>query len=89
VPPDFETLEAASRYCGIQLDRARFEGEPLAPIRHGFTHFDLEITPICATCEGLSGGVRDDADLLWYDVRQPPRIGLPAPIATLLGRLGS
>jgi A/G-specific adenine glycosylase len=52
-------------------------------LRHGFTHFDLEITPIRAQCEGLAG-VMEGGDTLWYNARQPPRIGLPAPIATLL-----
>ena len=52
-------------------------------LKHGFTHFDLEITPIRAQCEGLAG-VMEGPDTLWYNARQPPRIGLPAPIATLL-----
>jgi A/G-specific adenine glycosylase len=56
-------------------------------LKHGFTHFDLEITPIRARCEGLAG-VMEGAATLWYNARQPARVGLPAPIATLLATSG-
>jgi A/G-specific adenine glycosylase len=82
-PPDFENREAAEQFCGARLQRAQLEGAALPVLKHGFTHFDLEITPIRAQCEGLAG-VMEGADTLWYNARQPPRIGLPAPIATLL-----
>jgi len=85
-PPEFATLEDATAYCGVQLDRARLCLEPLAPIKHGFTHFDLEITPIRASCEGLAG-VAEGTETLWYDLHEPQRIGLPAPIAALLNRI--
>jgi A/G-specific adenine glycosylase len=82
-PPDFETLEQAYDYCGNRLQRARIEPASLPVLKHGFTHFDLEITPIRARCEGVAG-VMEGADILWYNARQPARIGLPAPIAALL-----
>ena len=82
-PPDFENREAAEQFCGSRLQRARLDGAELPVLRHGFTHFDLEITPIRAECEGLAG-VMEGGDTLWYNARQPPRIGMPAPIATLL-----
>ncbi len=82
-PPDFENREAAELFCGSRLQRAQLDGAALPVLKHGFTHFDLEITPIRARCEGLAG-VMEGADTLWYNARQPPRIGLPAPIVTLL-----
>ena len=80
-----KTLAAliAEHFCGSRLQRAQLEGAALPVLKHGFTHFDLEITPIRAQCEGLAG-VMEGPDTLWYNARQPPRIGLPAPIATLL-----
>ncbi len=83
-PPDFDSLEAAAHYCGSRLQQAQFDAEPLPLLKHGFTHFDLEITPIRVRCHGLNGGVMEGAETLWYNARQPARIGLPAPIATLL-----
>ena len=82
-PPDFENREAAEQFCGARLRRAQLDEAALPVLRHGFTHFDLEITPIRAQCQGLAG-VMEAGDTLWYNPRQPPRIGLPAPIATLL-----
>ncbi len=83
-PPDFESLEALEHYCGSRLQQARFEqAEPLPLLKHGFTHFDLEIAPIRVRCRGLAA-VMEGAETLWYNARQPARIGLPAPIATLL-----
>jgi A/G-specific adenine glycosylase len=84
-PPDFPDLEAARRYCGARLAQAAFEAAPLPVLRHGFTHFDLEITPVRAHCVGLAG-VMEGAELLWYNAREPARVGLPAPIAWLLSR---
>jgi A/G-specific adenine glycosylase len=84
-PPDFENFEQAAQYCGTRLQHARIEATPLPMLKHGFTHFDLEITPIRAHCQGLAG-VMEGAETLWYNARQPPRIGLPAPIVTLLTR---
>ena len=65
--------------------------QPLNTIEHTFTHFDLVITPLLARCAGAQA-VReaplvDELQCLWYNPRQPARVGLPAPIRTLLTRL--
>ena len=86
-PPDFDSLEAAEQFCGARLEQAQLEPTPLPLLKHGFTHFDLEITPVRAHCRGLAG-VMEGAETLWYNARQPARIGLPAPIATLLATSG-
>ena len=57
----------------------------LPDIEHSFTHFDLVITPLVASCRG-EARVRDGKSL-WYDLAEPARVGLPAPIKTLLGSL--
>jgi A/G-specific adenine glycosylase len=86
-PPDFQTLADAQQYCGTYLRAAALDPAPLPSMTHGFTHFDLEITPVRACCEGLSG-IMEGPQTLWYNARQPPRVGLPAPIATLLSSQG-
>jgi A/G-specific adenine glycosylase len=87
-PPEFDSVEAAERYCGSTLRRAQLEHEPLPVLRHAFTHFELQITPLRARCEGLAM-VMEGAELLWYNAREPARVGLPAPIATLLSTSGN
>ena len=61
---------------------------PLEPIEHAFTHFDLVVAPLLASCRGPAG-VMDSVDTVWYNPREPAAIGLPAPIKTLLERIAS
>jgi A/G-specific adenine glycosylase len=58
----------------------------LATVEHGFTHFDLAITPLLVRCSGATATVGEGASL-WYNIRTPARVGLPAPITTLLSEL--
>ena len=81
-PPEFSTASAARAYVRNSL----CAGDPrlLTPVEHAFTHFDLRITPLLVRC--AAAGVEEGSGL-WYNVRTPARIGLPAPVATLLARL--
>jgi A/G-specific adenine glycosylase len=83
--PEFEHREAAEGYAARTLASATLARAPLPDIEHSFTHFDLVITPVVASCRGETQ-VRD-GNTLWYDLTQPARVGLPAPIKTLLGTL--
>jgi A/G-specific adenine glycosylase len=87
-PPEFQDAASAAQFCDARLAAARLEPEPLPQLHHAFTHFDLEITPLRARCEALAG-VMEGAPTLWYNPREPARIGLPAPIAALLSSLAS
>jgi A/G-specific adenine glycosylase len=84
-PPEFADVEQARAFV------APAAGAPLQTlplVRHAFTHFDLQITPLRISWP--QGEVREPAAVwpadssLWYDVRQPARVGIPAPIASLL-----
>lgn len=57
---------------------------PLPAFTHTFSHFKLLITPQPVSCERLTG-VRENG--LWYDVHQPPALGLAAPVKSLLSQL--
>ena len=83
--PEFEHRDAAEAYAQNTLVSATLARAPLPDIEHSFTHFDLVITPVVASCRGESC-VRDGS-ARWYDLKQPARVGLPAPIKTLLGTL--
>ena len=65
------------------LQAAWLDPEPLPRLRHAFTHFELEITPLRARCQSALK-VMEGGGALWYNAREPARIGLPAPIAALL-----
>lgn len=82
-PPEFEHREAATQFCAAALQAARLDPEPLPRLRHAFTHFELEITPLRVHCQSALE-VMEGGGMLWYNAREPARIGLPAPIRTLL-----
>jgi len=83
--PEFTDREAAADFAVRQLSRAKLASAALPEIEHSFTHFDLVITPIEARCQGVRE-VNERGEL-WYDLAQPARVGLPAPIKTLLETL--
>ena len=83
--PEFEHRDAAKAFAATSLASATLSRAPLPDIEHSFTHFDLVITPVVANCRG-EAQVRD-GNTLWYDLTRPARVGLPAPIKTLLGTL--
>jgi A/G-specific adenine glycosylase len=82
-PPEFQHQEAATQFCATALGAGRLELQPLPGLRHAFTHFELEITPLRARCQ-RTHTVMEGGGTLWYNPREPARIGLPAPIAALL-----
>jgi len=85
--PEFSTATAATAFARDSLGAAGAP-RPLAALAHAFTHFDLTITPLLVHCaQGTS--VMEPGAGLWYNVREPQRIGLPAPITTLLSRLAT
>lgn len=61
----------------------------LAPIRHTFSHFHLQITPILLKVKRPRGRVADSDRWVWYPLDQPLEIGLAAPIRKLLASLAS
>jgi A/G-specific adenine glycosylase len=83
--PEFEHRDAAEAYAQNTLVSATLARAPLPDIEHSFTHFDLVITPVVARCRGEARV--SDGNARWYDLKQPARVGLPAPIKTLLGTL--
>jgi A/G-specific adenine glycosylase len=83
VPPEFSDLAQAMDYCRRELLRPEPKAAP-PPLLHRFTHFDFEITPLHVPCDGTHSRVAEDEHTLWYEMRSPAAVGLPAPIALLL-----
>jgi len=86
--PEFDTSSDVRSYMHQTLAKAQDKPRALDCVEHAFTHFDLVITPLLARCAG-NAGVMDGARNVWYNARSPARIGLPAPVKTLLEQLGS
>ena len=58
----------------------------LAPVRHAFTHFDLEIEPWVVELGAQEGWVAD-GETRWQELASMDDVGLPAPVARLLEEL--
>jgi A/G-specific adenine glycosylase len=84
--PEVASVADVTGWCAAQLGRvpARLHVQPV--LHHGFTHFDLDMTPVA---DEIARDARcmDGERWLWYNVRQPARVGLAAPVAKLLRSL--
>jgi A/G-specific adenine glycosylase len=84
--PQFDTDEAARSYISHSLPPAQSEPRALGNVEHVFTHFSLVMRPLLVRCEAESR-IMEEGPTLWYNLKLPARVGLPAPIRTLLERV--
>lgn len=82
--PELEDLAAldplAQRHSLQMQDRRELPG-----LTHTFSHFQLAIEPWLIRVQSPPAAVAE-ADWLWYNLATPPRLGLAAPVKTLLKR---
>lgn len=85
--PEIEDDVAVEAWCRGRLgvDAQVVAHGPM--IRHGFTHFELDIEPIYAKLGGAGAAVMEGPERLWYDVGHRNRPGVPVPVKKLLDRL--
>lgn len=79
--PEVADLRDAETSLGLQLDLNR--AQPLTPLRHTFSHFHLDITPVRVQLSDGGDQVMEAATL-WYDRNAPASVGLAAPVKKLL-----
>ncbi|MDN6180097.1 MAG: A/G-specific adenine glycosylase [Halomonas subglaciescola] len=83
--PQFDTQQQLNDW--LETYAKAPEREPPPPeFTHVFSHFRLQIAPQPARCDGL-GAVREGG--VWYNVHQPPALGLAAPVKRLLTELAA
>jgi A/G-specific adenine glycosylase len=88
--PEFVTRELADRALERAFGATDVESLSAAPaIIHTFSHFDLEIVPLIGELVGATRGVVEGSAQAWYNSRSPAKLGLAAPVATLLRELGA
>jgi hypothetical protein len=54
----------------------------LAPFRHAFTHFELTVRPLLVDVQAQPRAAEPQGQ--WLDLEQAARLGLPAPVRSLL-----
>ena len=77
----------ARRWCRKELGLDVQIGAPWPVLRHSFSHFHLDITPIPAQLVGGTDRVMENAETVWYNFRRPDRRGFSAPVKHLLEQL--
>ncbi len=84
--PEVGLEEDPAAWCRSELGVEAQEVERWPGLRHTFSHFHLEMTPVIM-CVHDAAGVSEHADMLWYDRTRPQSLGLAAPVSRLLARL--
>ena len=57
------------------------------PMRHTFSHFHLDMTPVLISLNKPQDTVLESGRWHWYDLENPGKLGLAAPVKNLLGTL--
>jgi A/G-specific adenine glycosylase len=74
------------RWCRAMLGLTVAVDGTWPRLRHSFSHFHLDITPISARVIA-STDVMENADAVWYNLDQPQERGFAAPVKQLLEKL--
>ena len=80
--PALKDGEDAEDWCARVLNGSAELVSELPPIRHGFTHFELEIRPLHLALTDPARQVREAGTWMWHDGSR--HVGMPAPIQRLL-----
>lgn len=76
-------------WCQEQLGLTVVVKPPWGMIRHNFSHFQLDITPVPALVSGLIGMVMEGERFLWYNPGNPTDRGVATPVKRLLAALAN
>ena len=85
--PEFASADAARDWCMRELRMRAATLQRLGPLRHAFTHFDLDIEPVRIDCD-VGDAVMESDRFVWYNRAAPQSLGLAAPVRTLIEALG-
>jgi A/G-specific adenine glycosylase len=85
--PELERDDQLEDWCRVRLAAKPVEIERWTPLRHSFTHFDLDIRPVAVRVTGVSRKLGDGADRVWYDFRSEAPFGIAAPVRKLIEQL--
>ena len=86
--PEQESIEEleTTAQAGILTNRDNIT--QWSPLRHSFSHYRLDITPVLIPLDAAHVSVMENERWHWYDLRQPDERGLAAPVKKLLEKLG-
>jgi len=85
--PELDPSQSAEKWCNQQLGLKVSQQQPWDVLRHTFSHFHLEITPVVLNTRRNSHRIMEDDRWIWYKDDNKLQIGLAAPVKHLLTRL--
>jgi A/G-specific adenine glycosylase len=85
--PELEDGDAARAWCERRLGASPAGERVLPEVAHAFTHFDLAIEPRLVSLAGGCRAIMDSENLVWYNAAARTRVGIAAPIRSLLETL--
>jgi len=86
--PETDAVERVAEWCFAAVGHLPEDTQVRPVVRHSFTHFDLDMTPVEASLPVIAAQVMDGDGWLWYNRAEPATVGLAAPVARLLERIG-
>ena len=85
--PELEEVTEVDDWCRRRLGTLPNEVSNWTPIRHSFSHYDLEIQPLEVRLNSTSRKVADAEDARWFAPGERRNVGLAAPVKTLIEQL--
>lgn len=85
--PEIDTGANPVHWSEDQLASTGGEPEHWPTLRHSFSHYDLNISPVQLKIPNLPSLIMESDTTLWYNLDTPPAVGLAAPVARLLENL--
>ncbi len=86
--PETDAVERVGQWCHATIGHEPQATRVRSVVRHSFTHFDLDMTPVEAQLKAVDTRLMDGDGWLWYNRDQPATVGLAAPVARLLETIG-
>lgn len=85
--PECGRRQDVDAWCRRTLGLEVSVGTAWPVVRHSFSHFHLEITPIPARLRGSGARAMENSESVWYNPGSPDARGLAAPVKRLLLQL--
>ncbi|MDP1930600.1 MAG: A/G-specific adenine glycosylase [Gammaproteobacteria bacterium] len=85
--PELADARQIEEFCHQWLGNANVKPENWPVVKHTFSHFHLQITPVHVATGTEPDGAMEPGRWLWYPLDQSIPVGLAAPIKELLLRL--
>jgi A/G-specific adenine glycosylase len=86
--PETTDVDQVPAWCQNRVGVVPQRIQVQSVLRHGFTHFDLAMTPVEAHIPSPPGRTMEGDRWLWYNLNQPAAVGIAAPVARLLETFG-